>query len=64
MVAEAGNGEDALEKYRVLRPDIVPMDQVTLNFAKIEFEYHEQKPDGSLSGAVKTGYDLKQQKSS
>jgi type VI secretion system secreted protein Hcp len=44
--------------------DIVPMDQVTLNFAKIELEYHEQKPDGTLSGAVKTGYDLKQQKSS
>jgi type VI secretion system secreted protein Hcp len=44
--------------------NIVPMDAVTLNFAKIEFEYHEQKADGTLSGAVKTGYDLKQNKSS
>lgn len=44
--------------------DVVPMDQVTLNFAKIEFEYHEQKPDGTLAGAIKKGYDLKQQKSS
>lgn len=44
--------------------DIVPTDSVKLNFAKIEFEYHEQKPDGSLAGAVKTGYDLKLNKSS
>jgi type VI secretion system secreted protein Hcp len=42
--------------------DIVPVDQVSLNFAKIEFEYKEQKPDGSLGGAVKAGYDVKAQK--
>ena len=39
--------------------DVVPIDQITVNFAKIEFEYKEQKPDGSLGGAVKTGYDIK-----
>ena len=39
--------------------DIVPTDQVSLNFAKIEFEYKEQKPDGTLGGAVTAGYDLK-----
>lgn len=38
---------------------IVPIDQLSLNFSKIEFEYKEQKADGTLSGAVKTGYDLK-----
>jgi type VI secretion system secreted protein Hcp len=42
--------------------DIVPTDQIALNFAKIEFEYKEQKPDGTLGGAVKGGYDLKQNK--
>ena len=42
--------------------DVVPTDQISLNFAKIEFEYKEQKPDGSLGGAVKAGYDLKQNK--
>lgn len=42
--------------------EIVPLDQVSLNFAKIEIEYKEQKPDGSLGGIVKTGYDLKQNK--
>lgn len=39
--------------------DIVPVDQIKLNFAKIEYEYKEQKPDGSLAGAIKAGWDLK-----
>lgn len=42
--------------------DIVPTDQVSLNYSKIEFEYKEQKPDGSLGGAIKAGYDLKANK--
>ena len=42
--------------------DIVPMDQVSLNYSKIEVEYKEQKADGSLGGAVKAGWDLKQNK--
>jgi type VI secretion system secreted protein Hcp len=42
--------------------DIVPTDQISLNYAKIEFEYKEQKPDGTLGGAVKAGYDLKANK--
>ncbi|MEO8050706.1 MAG: type VI secretion system tube protein Hcp [Acidobacteriota bacterium] len=36
-----------------------PLEQISLNFSKIEFEYKEQKPDGTLGGAVKAGYDLK-----
>jgi type VI secretion system secreted protein Hcp len=42
--------------------DILPVDQISLNFAKIEYEYKEQKPDGTLGGATKAGYDLKQNK--
>jgi type VI secretion system secreted protein Hcp len=38
---------------------IVPTDQISLNFSKIEYEYKAQKPDGSLDGAIKAGYDLK-----
>ena len=38
----------------------LPVDQFALNFAKIEFEYKSQKPDGSLGAPVKGGYDLKQ----
>jgi type VI secretion system secreted protein Hcp len=42
--------------------DVVPVDQVALNFAKIEMEYKEQKADGSLAGPLKTGWDLKANK--
>jgi len=41
--------------------EVVPVDQISLNFTKIEFEYKEQKPDGTLGGAVKAFYDMKQQ---
>jgi type VI secretion system secreted protein Hcp len=40
--------------------DIIPMDQVSLNFAKITFEYKEQAADGSVKGSVKQSYDQKQ----
>jgi type VI secretion system secreted protein Hcp len=39
--------------------DVVPTEQISLNFAKIEFEYKEQKADGSLGGAVTMSHDLK-----
>ncbi len=40
----------------------LPVDQFSLNFAKIEFEYKSQKPDGTLGAPVKGGYDLKANK--
>jgi type VI secretion system secreted protein Hcp len=43
--------------------DVIPVDQFSLNFTKIECEYKEQKSDGTLGGTVKMGYDLKQHKS-
>ena len=42
--------------------DIVPTDQIALNYSKIEFEYKEQKPDGSMGGSTKAGYDVKANK--
>jgi len=42
--------------------DIVPTDQISMNFSKIEWEYKEQKPDGSFGGSVKAGYDVKANK--
>lgn len=38
--------------------DIIPMDQVSLNFAKIEYKYKEQKADGSLGGELIGGWDV------
>jgi len=37
---------------------IVPTDQVSLNFSKLEISYKEQKPDGSLGAEVKQTYDF------
>ena len=38
--------------------DIIPMDQVALNFGKVEFKYKEQKPDGTLGGEIVGGWDV------
>ena len=38
--------------------DVIPMDQVSMNYGKIEFKYKEQKPDGSLGGEVIGGWDV------
>lgn len=42
--------------------DVVPTDQISFNFAKIEIEYKEQKEDGSMGGAINAGYDQKTNK--
>ena len=44
--------------------DVIPVDQISFNFAKIEFTYAPQKKDGSLDSPIVQGYDLKAQKSS
>lgn len=40
--------------------DLIPTEQVSLNFAKIEFEYKPQKEDGTLDAPAMAGWDLKQ----
>ena len=39
--------------------DIVPVDQISLNYSTIKFEYKAQKADGTLDGAITAGWDLK-----
>ena len=43
--------------------DIVPTDQVSFNFAKIDVEYRQQKGDGSLDVGIHFKYDIKANKS-
>ncbi len=43
--------------------DEVPVDQISLNFAKIEHGYAKQKKDGSLDGMKWKWYDVQTQKS-
>jgi type VI secretion system secreted protein Hcp len=44
--------------------DAVPLEEVSINFAKIEHEYREQKADGTLGGTTKAEFDLKKMKAS
>ncbi len=39
--------------------DVIPIDQVSLSFAKIEVDYVEQKSDGTLAPPIKVGWDVK-----
>ena len=39
---------------------VVPTEQVSFNYTKMQTEYKEQKPDGTLGGAITAGWDLKQ----
>lgn len=39
--------------------DVVPVDQISFNFSKIEMTYAPQKPDGTLDSPVVHNYDLK-----
>ena len=42
--------------------DVIPEDQISLNFSKIEYEYKPQKADGTLDSPAKAGWDLKANK--
>lgn len=38
--------------------DVVPTDQISLNFAKLELSYKEQKGEGTMGGEAKQKYDF------
>lgn len=39
--------------------DVVPTDQISLNYSKIEWEYKPQDEKGAVGSPIKAGYDLK-----
>ena len=41
---------------------VVPSEQISLGYAKIEIKYKEQKPDGTLGGDITGGWDVKTNK--
>ena len=62
-----GGAEDVEQAWRWFleragHGDIVPTDQISLNFAKIEISYKPQKPDGTLGAATIAGWDVKANK--
>ncbi len=42
--------------------EAVPIDQISLSFAKIEVDFRPEKPDGSLGAPEKAGWDIKKNK--
>ena len=38
--------------------DVIPTEQLAFNYAKIEYKYKDQKPDGSLGGESIGGWDV------
>lgn len=44
--------------------DVVPVDQISLNFSKIEYEYKPQTSAGGAGGTVKASFDVKANKGS
>jgi type VI secretion system secreted protein Hcp len=42
--------------------ETIPADQFALNFGRIDVEYNEQRPDGSLGLPTRAGYDLRMNK--
>jgi type VI secretion system secreted protein Hcp len=51
-----------VSSYQTSGASEVPTDSISLNFAKIEFEYKPQKPDGSLDGPVYGKWNISENK--
>lgn len=42
--------------------EVVPVDQISLNFSKIEYEYYPQTDKGTLGTKIPVGWNLKENK--
>jgi len=60
---DGGTEADSFDKVKIhIENPVAPVEYLSLNFAKIEFEYKEQQKDGTMGGAVSGGWDLKANK--
>jgi type VI secretion system secreted protein Hcp len=50
-----------VSKFWLGGTEVMPTEEVSINYSKIEMEYKAQKADGTLGGAIKSFYDVKQQ---
>lgn len=48
--------------FQVSASSEVPVESVSLSYAKVKLEYRPQKADGSLDGPISAGWDLKANK--
>jgi type VI secretion system secreted protein Hcp len=48
-----------VSSYETSVSGVYPVEHVSLNFAKIQFEYTPQKADGSGGGPIEVGWDIK-----
>jgi type VI secretion system secreted protein Hcp len=70
LISSYQSGGGALATSRNSESDIdlnqehgpLPVDQFSLNFAKIKFDYKPQKADGSLDSTISAGWDIKANK--
>jgi type VI secretion system secreted protein Hcp len=42
--------------------ELIPSEQISFNFSQVEFQYKEQKSDGTLGGVFKGGWNQKENK--
>ena len=60
VIRDLAPGSVAIAHNTVNGADVIPIDQVSFNFTKIEVSYAPRKVDGSLDAAIPAGYKLKQ----
>lgn len=51
-----------ISSYQTGAAGDLPLENVSINFRKIEVEYKPQKPDGSFAAGFKAGWDVKTNK--
>jgi type VI secretion system secreted protein Hcp len=54
-----GNLPGDMATKQGLTDTVLPVDEIKINFARIELEYKEQRNDGTMGAVSKAGYDLK-----